>query len=144
MRRATIMCVCKLLQWWHTDRLLCIKPFTLAQTNYFYCAQNLVHSPQTHARHPTTWTRLLRVCRQIRPTKKYATLKVVTEARGRIVVKALCYKLEGRRFETPMRWNFSIYLILAAVPGPGVHSASNRNGLIRKKFLSSCFQKHNM
>jgi hypothetical protein len=45
-------------------------------------------------------------------------------ARGSLVVKALCYKPEGRGFETP--W-VSIYLILPAALGPGVHSASNRN-----------------
>jgi hypothetical protein len=51
--------------------------------------------------------------------------------RGHVVaymVKALCYKPEGRRFETQWGWmNFSIYLILLAALGPGVHSASNRN-----------------
>jgi hypothetical protein len=36
---------------------------------------------------------------------------------GSIVVKALCYKLEGCRF----------YLILSAALGPGVYSGSNRN-----------------
>jgi hypothetical protein len=30
------------------------------------------------------------------------------------VVEALCYELEGRRFESRMRWIFSIYLILPA------------------------------
>jgi hypothetical protein len=45
----------------------------------------------------------------------------------RIVVKALCYKPEGRGFDT--RWGdfFSIYLILPAALGPQVYSASNRN-----------------
>jgi hypothetical protein len=45
-----------------------------------------------------------------------------------ILVKALCYKKEGRGFET--RWGevlFSIFLILPAALGPGVYSASNRN-----------------
>jgi hypothetical protein len=44
------------------------------------------------------------------------------------VFKALCYKPEGRGFDT--RWGegiFSIYLILLAALGPGVHSAFNRN-----------------
>jgi hypothetical protein len=55
-------------------------------------------------------------------------------ARSSILVKALCYKLEGRDFET--RWgkyNFSIYLILPAALGPGVHSASNRNEYQKQK-----------
>jgi hypothetical protein len=48
-------------------------------------------------------------------------------ARGSVVVKALCYKPEGRGFDT--RWGdfFKIYLILSAALGPGVYSASNRN-----------------
>jgi hypothetical protein len=48
-------------------------------------------------------------------------------ARSSVVVKALCYKPEGRGFDT--RWGdfFLIYLILPAALGPGVYSASNRN-----------------
>jgi hypothetical protein len=49
-------------------------------------------------------------------------------ARSSVVVKALCYKLEGREFDT--RWGeliFSIYLIVQAALGPGAYSASNRN-----------------
>jgi hypothetical protein len=48
--------------------------------------------------------------------------------RGSLVVEALCYKAEGRGFQT-LRGEefFSIYLILPAALGPGVHSASNRN-----------------
>jgi hypothetical protein len=48
---------------------------------------------------------------------------------GSVIVKALCYKPEGRWFES--RWGefffLSIYLILQAALAPGVHSASNRN-----------------
>jgi hypothetical protein len=41
---------------------------------------------------------------------------------------ALCYKPEGRGFETRWsQWFLSIYLILPAARGPGVYSASNRN-----------------
>jgi hypothetical protein len=47
---------------------------------------------------------------------------------GSIVVKALCYKPEGRGFEIRWgEWFLSIYLILPAALGPGVYSASNRN-----------------
>jgi hypothetical protein len=49
-------------------------------------------------------------------------------AHGSIVVKALCYKPQGRGFQT--RWGeliFSIYLILPATLGRGVYSATNRN-----------------
>jgi hypothetical protein len=35
-----------------------------------------------------------------------------------LLVKALCYKLEGRRFESRIRWIFSIYLVLAAALWP--------------------------
>jgi hypothetical protein len=44
------------------------------------------------------------------------------------LAEALCYKPEGRRFMSRMRWIFSIYLILpAAHYGPGVDSVSNKN-----------------
>jgi hypothetical protein len=48
-------------------------------------------------------------------------------ALGSVVIKALCYKPEGRGFDT--RWGdfFKIYLILPAALDSGVHSASNRN-----------------
>jgi hypothetical protein len=42
------------------------------------------------------------------------------------VVKALCYKPEGRGFDT-RSGDFLIYLILPAALGPWVYSASNRN-----------------
>jgi hypothetical protein len=49
-------------------------------------------------------------------------------ARGSVVVKALCYKLQGRGFETRCGECFlSSYLILPVALGPGVYSASNRN-----------------
>jgi hypothetical protein len=53
--------------------------------------------------------------------------------RGSTVVKSLCYKPEGRGFET--RWGelFPIYLILPSAPGPGVHSACNRNDNQKQK-----------
>jgi hypothetical protein len=57
--------------------------------------------------------------------------------RDSVVVKALCYKPEGRGFET--RWGeliSSIYLILQAALGPGVHSASNRMSTSRRKMMS--------
>jgi hypothetical protein len=44
-----------------------------------------------------------------------------------VVVKALCYKVEGRGFETWWGEFFSIYLILLAALGPVVHLASNIN-----------------
>jgi hypothetical protein len=47
-------------------------------------------------------------------------------ARGSVVVKALCYKPEGRG-SIPDEANFLIYLILPVALGPGVYSASNRN-----------------
>jgi hypothetical protein len=56
------------------------------------------------------------------------------EARRSIVVKALCYKPEGRRFETRWgEWFLSIYLTLPAALGPGVYSASNRNQHLKHK-----------
>jgi hypothetical protein len=55
-------------------------------------------------------------------------------ARGIVVVEALCYKPEGRGFETRCgELIFSIYLILSAALGPGVYSASNRNEYQKQK-----------
>jgi hypothetical protein len=49
-------------------------------------------------------------------------------ARGGIVVKALCYKLAGRRFDFRWcHWNFSVTQSFWSNYGPGVNSASNRN-----------------
>jgi hypothetical protein len=54
--------------------------------------------------------------------------------RGSVVVKTLCYKLEGRGFETGLGERiFSIYLILPATLGPTVYSASNRNEYQKQK-----------
>jgi hypothetical protein len=53
---------------------------------------------------------------------------------GSVVVKALCYKPEGRGFKTQCNeLFFSIYLILPAAIGPAVHSASNRNEYLKQK-----------
>jgi hypothetical protein len=58
-----------------------------------------------------------------------------------VVVKELCYKPWRSRVREPMTWInfFSIYLIIPASLGPGVHSASNRNEYQkqRKMFLGS-------
>jgi hypothetical protein len=51
------------------------------------------------------------------------------------VIRALCFKPEGRGFKT--RWGewvfFKIYLILPAALGPGFHSASNRSEYQKQK-----------
>jgi hypothetical protein len=49
-----------------------------------------------------------------------------------LVVKALCYKPEGRGFD-PDEVKFPIYLILPAALGPGGYSASNRNEYQKQK-----------
>jgi hypothetical protein len=57
----------------------------------------------------------------------YILYRCYVGACGSVVVKALCYKPEGRGFET--LWDeliFSIYLILPAALGPGVYSACIR------------------
>jgi hypothetical protein len=55
-------------------------------------------------------------------------------AHSSVVIKAPCYKPEGRKFETRWsEWISSIYLILLAALGPGVHSASNRNKYQKQK-----------
>jgi len=51
-----------------------------------------------------------------------------SEDRGGIVVKVLCYKSEGRWFDS--RWcqlNLSLTQSFRSHYGPGVYSASNRN-----------------
>jgi hypothetical protein len=56
--------------------------------------------------------------------------------RGSVVVEALCYKSEGREFDT--RWDeciVPVYLIRPAGPVPGGYSASNRNEYQEKKTL---------
>jgi hypothetical protein len=58
----------------------------------------------------------------------------ISSAHGSLVVKALCYKPEGRGFE--IRWGkliFSIYLIIPAALGPGVYSVSNINEYQKQK-----------
>jgi len=48
--------------------------------------------------------------------------------RGGTVVKVLCYKSEGRWFNSRWcHWNFSLALSFRSHYGPGVESASNRN-----------------
>jgi hypothetical protein len=55
-------------------------------------------------------------------------LVYVVGACGSVVVEALCYKPEGRKFKTRWgEWIFSIYLIILAALGPGVYSTLNRN-----------------
>jgi hypothetical protein len=49
------------------------------------------------------------------------------------VVEALCYKSEGRGFETKYSQFFSINLFLPAALPPGVHSTSNRNEYQKQK-----------
>jgi hypothetical protein len=48
--------------------------------------------------------------------------------RGGTVVKVLCYKSEGRWFDSRWcHWNFSLTLSFRSHYGPGVDSASNVN-----------------
>jgi len=48
--------------------------------------------------------------------------------RGRTVVKVLCYKSEGRWFDSRgFHWNFSLTYPFRSHYGLGVDSASNRN-----------------
>ena len=65
-----------------------------------------------------------------RPVRKADNLTTILGNchRGSAVVKALCYKSEGRWLD-PRRcqWNFSLTLSFRSHCGPGVDSASNRN-----------------
>jgi hypothetical protein len=58
----------------------------------------------------------------------YRFWQLIDSEGGSIVVKALCYKPEGRGLEARwVEWFLSIYLILLAALGHGVYSASNKN-----------------
>jgi hypothetical protein len=52
---------------------------------------------------------------------------------GGLLVKALCCRPEGHRFETQSGEFFSIYLIFPAALGSGIYSASNRNEYQKQK-----------
>jgi hypothetical protein len=55
-------------------------------------------------------------------------------SRCSVVVKALCYKPEGRGFETRQgKRYFSIYLIIPAALSPGVYSAAKENEYQKQK-----------
>jgi hypothetical protein len=53
-------------------------------------------------------------------------MRTILRARGSVVVKALCYKTEGRGFDKPLS-NFYSNLVLPAALGPTVNLASIRN-----------------
>jgi hypothetical protein len=66
--------------------------------------------------------------------------KILQGPYGSVVVEALYYKPEGRRFDSRGHsFFFSIYLILKAALGPEVYSASNKNKYQKqaKMFLGS-------
>jgi hypothetical protein len=58
----------------------------------------------------------------------WITIELFEEARGSVVIKALCYKPKGCGLENRLdELAFSIYLIHPAALGPEVYSDSNRN-----------------
>jgi hypothetical protein len=58
----------------------------------------------------------------------------VKKFRGALLVEALCYEPEGRRFEIRRgEWLLTIYLFLSAALDPGLYRASNRNEYRRQK-----------
>jgi hypothetical protein len=67
----------------------------------------------------------------------FNTDTLVSGALGSVLIKALCYKLEGHGLKTQWRERiFSIYLIFPAALGPGVYPASNRNEYQKQKNVS--------
>ena len=59
---------------------------------------------------------------------KYTSPKRFLGDRGSTVVKVLCYKSEGRWFDSGwFHWNFLLTYSFRLHYGPGVHLASNRN-----------------
>jgi hypothetical protein len=102
------------------------------------------HSSQSSQRKPqilrtslnflfSVWAQFETCCSHDEQTLIHETgsaLKIILNyhSHGSIVVKALCYKPEGRGFETQWcEWFLSIYLILPVPLGPGIHSVSNLN-----------------
>jgi hypothetical protein len=71
-----------------------------------------------------------------KPEQTFGRYQLTSGARVSVVVKALCYKPEGRGLDTPWGDFFLIYLTLPAALGPGVHSASNRNEYKKHKNVS--------
>jgi hypothetical protein len=72
----------------------------------------------------------------LKPPMSHAVMwpEIETGARGNAVVKVLCYKPEGRGFQTRRaELFFSIYLILPAALGPEVYSACSRNEYQKQK-----------
>jgi hypothetical protein len=64
----------------------------------------------------------------------YILYSLLLGAWSSVVVKVLCYKPEGRGFETRWgEWISSIYLIFPATLCPGVYSAPNRNEYQKQK-----------
>jgi hypothetical protein len=68
---------------------------------------------------------------------KLQNFTLIFGARGSMVVKALCYKPEGRVFgpDEVNQFFFSNYLILQATLVLGVYSASNRNECQKQKIM---------
>jgi hypothetical protein len=63
-------------------------------------------------------------------------LLIYFEVGGSVVVKALCFKPEGIRFETRLReCIFLMYLIFPAALGLGVYSASNINQYQKQQIM---------
>jgi hypothetical protein len=57
-------------------------------------------------------------------------------ARGSVVVEAVCYKPEGRGFETPKgKMIFSSDLIFPAALGPGIYSAVTEMSTRSRKIM---------
>jgi hypothetical protein len=66
--------------------------------------------------------------RYLVPTRKIRSVNIYYGERGGTVVKVLCYKSEGRWFDSRWgRWNFSLTQSFRSHYGPGVDSVPNRN-----------------
>jgi hypothetical protein len=77
--------------------------------------------------HVTVWI-IPQLLLQFVTNLAYLSVCIIWGARGSVVVKALCYKPEGRGFETRWsEWFLSSYLIFPVALDPGVYSASKRN-----------------
>jgi hypothetical protein len=111
---------------WPWKRVFSWSPFLFVQTSFYHLnLWQLLHM-NLPRHHPTSFcpedggSIYLRISHYYIPNWGHA-----------VVVEALCYNPEGRGFQTRRcEWFFfffSIYLILPAALGPGVHSTSNRN-----------------
>jgi hypothetical protein len=76
------------------------------------------------------------VCMRFHSPPDQVGLTLSLVAHDNVVIKTLCYKPEGRGFETRWgEWSFPNYLILPTAVGPLVYPIFNRNEYHKQKIM---------